>query len=102
MKPPVQPEIPGILGEAPDTRDEWWWKPALAALRNEAQSGREFDSYTLTEVYGIDQPDSPARWGALFRKAHADGIIEHAGVTASRRPSRAGGLVRTWRGARPQ
>lgn len=84
-----------------ENRDPWWWSCAMSALHAEARTGREFAADTLTDEYGVDAPDHPNRWGALFRAAHAEGVIEPVGYRPSRRPSRAGGACRTWRGTRP-
>lgn len=87
------------LESAIDNADPWWWSTAWSALATEAKTGREFDAFDLTDRYGVDGPDSPARWGALFRSAHTQGLIVPVGFRASRRPSRAGGVCRVWTGA---
>ncbi|AQA26216.1 hypothetical protein BTZ20_4475 [Rhodococcus sp. MTM3W5.2] len=84
--------------DAVENRDEWWWAGAMAALKAAAATGREFDSYDLTEWYGINGPDHPARWGGLFASAKKEGLIEPAGFCVSRRPTRSGGITRRWRG----
>lgn len=86
--------------DAREGSDPWWWSTAWSAIETEAATLREFDAYTLTEVYGIGAPDHPNRWGSLFSHAHRVGLIEHAGFAVSRRRSRAGGLTRTWRGCK--
>lgn len=82
-------------------RDSWTWFPARAALlqlaAETAGTGTTFEAYALTERFGIEM-DHPNRWGALFRCAATEGLIVQVGYVGSRRPSRAGGLVRTWRG----
>ena len=78
--------------------DEWWHSVAMRAMRWLAEAPGEFDAYDLT-LLGVPAPDHPNRWGALFRAAHTAGVIEPAGYTQSRRPGRAGGCCRVWRGA---
>ncbi len=89
------------LAQAADNRDPWSWHPAKAALEILAAesmvTGRTFEAFDLTERFGI-QMDHPARWGALFNAAATDGLIAHAGFAVSRRPTRAGGITRVWRG----
>lgn len=83
---------------APDGTDTWWWSCARTALLTEARSGRVFAADDLQEQYGLLDPDHPSRWGALFRTAVTEGLIAHVDYRRSRRPSRAGGVLRTWRG----
>jgi len=85
------------LARATDNRDPWSWYPALEAVTAEAASGRTFEAFDLEERYGVTL-DHPNRWGALFSSAAGQGLIEHVGYAKSRRPSRSGGLCRTWRG----
>lgn len=82
-----------------ENRDDWWWPTAMRAVRWLAQVPGEFDAWDVT-MLGVPDPDHPNRWGALFRAASTAGVIVPAGYTQSRRPGRAGGLCRTWRGAR--
>lgn len=81
--------------------DAWWRSCALAALHEAARTGQPFTAWTLTDVYGVPDPDSPNRWGALFTLAHRRGVIVPAGYAQSDRPSRAGGVCRQWCGRRP-
>ncbi len=89
------------LDRATESRDPWSWHPAKAALETlaaeSATTGRIFEAYDLTELFGIEL-DHPARWGALFNAAASEGLIAHAGFAVSRRPTRAGGITRVWRG----
>jgi len=89
------------LDRATEYRDPWSWHPAKAALEilatESTVTGRTFEAFDLTERFGI-QMDHPARWGALFNAAATDGLIAHAGFAVSRRPTRAGGITRVWRG----
>jgi len=89
------------LARATDNRDPWTWHPAKAALKvlaeETARTGGFFEAYDLTDRFGIEL-DHPARWGALFSAAATEGLIAHAGFAVSRRPTRAGGITRVWRG----
>lgn len=76
----------------PDWRDE-----AHRAMEYFIASGLPFDSYSLTEV-GVQEPHHPSQWGALFRAYSNKGLIEPLGFEYSRRPTRSGGICRTWRG----
>ncbi|SDP46236.1 hypothetical protein SAMN05660199_03952 [Klenkia soli] len=89
------------VAQAEANRDDWWWSPAMAAVRHLAASGLPFTAWDLTDKLGVPDPDHPARWGGLFYAARTAGIIERAGITESSRPSRSGGLCRVWRGVRP-
>lgn len=95
----AQPAIPGV-DRAIRHRDDWWWSGAMRALEHEATSGRPFAADDLAETYGLPAPDHPGRWGALFRVAHKRGLVEPVGFRQSRSPSRAGGVLRVWRGSR--
>lgn len=92
--------VPPGLEKAIHNRDGWWWSSAMLALEWLAQQGEPFDAYDLTEL-GVMDPDHPNRWGALFRAAHTAGAIIPVGFRESRRPSRAGGVCRVWRGVEP-
>lgn len=85
------------VDRAAANRDPWTWYPALEALKQLAATGETFECFDLTDRFGV-YLDNPARYGALFSAAAHAGLIEHVGFSRSRRPSRAGGLTRTWRG----
>lgn len=85
------------LNNAITGRDDFWWDGAMRAVVWLARCPGEFDAFDVTEL-GVPEPDHPARWGALFRAAATAGVIEPAGFHQSRRPSRAGGVCRVWRG----
>lgn len=87
--------------EAEENTDTWWAENALAAIRVLAGSGREFQAYDIVEQFGVAEPDSGKRWGALLKRAAREGLIVPVGVARSRRPSSAGALCRTWRGVVP-
>ncbi len=79
--------------------DDTWWRAAWRALEHLADGTGVFDAWALTEL-GVPDPDHPGRWGALFRQAHTRGLIVPVGYRPSKRPGRAGGACRTWRGAK--
>lgn len=85
---------------AAENIDPWWHDSARRALEVLALSGKEFSVDDLRDGYGITDPDAPGRWGVLFRHAARDGVIQTVGAAPSRRPSRSGGLARTWKGTR--
>ncbi len=101
--PPVTPpQTPRTgLQRAQDNADEWWWKVAMRALKWLAAAPGTFESYDLTLI-GVPDPASPKHWGALFSAAAKAGVIEPAGFTVARRPTRAGGISRVWRGTGQQ
>lgn len=78
--------------------DGWWHDCAHRAVIWWAATGQPFDAYDVTEL-GVPDPDVPQRWGALFRAASTEGLIEPIGYRQSRRRSRSGGVCRVWRGA---
>lgn len=82
-----------------EAADDWWKDCATRALEQLAATGARFDAHDLTEL-GVPDPDHPARWGALFQAAVRRGLIVPVGYRPARRPSRHGGVVRVWRGAR--
>ncbi len=94
---PSARERPG-LQRAQDNADDWWWKVAMRALKWLAAAPGTFEAYDLS-LMGVPEPSSAHHWGALFSAAAKAGVIEHAGFTVSRRPTRSGGLCRVWRGA---
>ena len=104
------PTLDDALAEARQRRDEgtraaslntWgpWRRRAEAELERLARSGREFTSDDLVDAVGLPVASSTNAVGALFRAAARRRLIVTTGATTSRRASRAGGLVRTWRGA---
>lgn len=77
--------------------DLTWNLDALHLLSRIAQSGADFDAYTLTEK-GLRPPPHTNMWGGLFQAAYKAQIITPIGFNQSRRPGRAGGVCRVWRG----
>ena len=78
--------------------DTAWKGDALQLLAKVAESGADFDAYTLQEEHGLRQPPHPNQWGMLFRTAYAAQIITPIGFHQSQRPGRSGGVCRVWRG----
>lgn len=76
---------------------EEWREQACGAMDLLAANGSPFDSMTLTEL-GVPDPHHPGQWGALFRVYSTRGLIEPLGFEYSRRPTRSGGICRTWVG----
>ena len=77
--------------------DDWWRSCADKALQTLAGTGQPFTADDLTEM-GVPDPDSPARWGALFAGAKAARLIVPVGYQPSTRPTRNGGVCRVWVG----
>ena len=78
--------------------DPWWESTALSAIEHLAANGQQFTAADLTDL-GVPEPDHPARWGSVIAKAKALKIIEKAGYTTARRPSRNAGVTAVWRAA---
>lgn len=95
-----EPDTPPGLQRAIDNTDDQWRSMSMQALRHMAATGRTFSAFELSDELGLVDPDHPNRWGALFRRAHTAGLIEPVGYAQSRRPGRAGGSCRLWRGVR--
>lgn len=89
------------LEEVHENADDWWRSSAEQALSWLARDGQPFSAFDITEL-GVPDPDDSHRWGALFRAAYTRGQIEPVGYEQSRRPSRAGGVCRVWRGVQQE
>lgn len=76
---------------------EEWKEHAHEVMDMLAAEGNPFDSMHLTEL-GVPDPHHPSQWGALFRTYASKGLIEPLHFGYSRRPTRSGGICRTWRG----
>lgn len=86
-------------GADTDRTDSDWSVLGLIQIRHLADRGEPFSSFDLTEA-GLPNPENPAKWGALFREAHKDGVIVPVGYLQSRRPSRHRSIVRLWVGSK--
>lgn len=82
----------------PGNNDTWWQAGALKAIMSLAATGKPFTAADLEDL-GVGQPDHSCRWGSVFAEAKALGLIRRVGYTASRRPSRSGGVCAVWQGA---
>ena len=89
------------LDQVHEHADDWWRSTAERALSWLARDGMPFTAWDVSEL-GVPPPDDPHRWGALFRAAYTRGLIEPVGYQQSRRPSRAGGICRVWRGVQQE
>lgn len=79
--------------------DPDWMARARSAVRTLAASGLRFTSYDVS-LMGVEEPDHPSRWGALFAGCRAEGLIVRMGDTISKRPGRDKGRCSVWRGVR--
>lgn len=82
----------------PGTPDPHWEAGAIKAIETLANTGRPFTAADLTDL-GVSEPDHPCRWGSVFAKAKALGLIRKTGYGPSRRAGRSGGVCATWRAA---
>ena len=80
--------------------DPWWTSKAMAAIQALASLGEPFTVYAITQdPYGVDEPPNANYFGSITAAAKAAGIIKVAGYLPSPRPSRKGGVCRSWVGA---
>ena len=86
------------LHTIPGTPDPHWESTALSAIETLAKQGQPFTAADLTDL-GVTEPDHSCRWGSVFAKAKALGIVRKLGYAASRRPSRSAGVCAVWTGA---
>jgi hypothetical protein len=87
----------GIARAAENTAPDWA-TACRGAIELMARRGQPFQAADLIAEGLVDEPDSPARWGAAFMAAAKAGVIEHAGVVASRRATVHRSLCRQWTG----
>jgi hypothetical protein len=90
----VQPDLFEVYEHAPDD----WRERAEALAVKFAHWGEPFSADDL-RAYGLDEPDHPNRWGALFNTLSGRHLIQQAGFTTSTRPERHGSVLRLWTGA---
>lgn len=76
-----------------------WESVALSAIEHLAKAGRPFTAADLDDL-GVPAPDHSCRWGSVFAKAQALGLIRKVGYVQSRRPSRSYGICSQWGGPR--
>jgi hypothetical protein len=87
----------GIARAAANTPPDWA-TACRSAIELMAKRGIPFQAADLIAEGLIDEPDSPARWGAAFNNAARAGVIEHAGVVPSTRATVHRSLCRQWIG----
>ena len=90
---------PDGVQRAADGADSWWTSTAMTAIKILAEQGQPFEAFDVT-LLGVPDPDSPCRWGPVFRAAHRSGLIKPHSFATARRPGRSGGLTRLWVGSR--
>ena len=78
--------------------DPAWSDTAMAAIVAMARTGRTFEAYTLVAELGVPEPDKSCRWGAVFARAHRQGVILRVGAVQSSRRTVAKSLTSVWRG----
>ncbi|GAA2618894.1 hypothetical protein SMC26_40430 [Actinomadura fulvescens] len=97
--PTVLPGQASIFDELDAHDDDTaWWAQAWAAAEAEAASGRVFAAYDLCTRHGVPDPESVNRWGALFTKLRAAGVIDRYDYAPSGRPTVRGSAASRWRG----
>jgi len=75
-----------------------WATACRAAIETMARRGTPFQAADLIAEGLVDEPDSPARWGAAFNAAARAGVIQHHGVVPSARATVHRSLCRQWIG----
>lgn len=90
-------KVDGIARAAANTPPDWA-TACRGAIELMARRGTTFQAADLIAEGLVDEPDSPARWGAAFMAAAKAGVIEHAGVVASTRATVHRSLCRQWIG----
>jgi len=74
-----------------------WETEARFALLKLALADANFTVEDLRPM--LPPPPNPNCFGAVFNKAHRDGLIVPAGTTIANRPQRHASLLRMWRRA---
>jgi hypothetical protein len=77
-----------------------WATACRAAIELMARRGEPFQAADLIAEGLVDEPDSPARWGAAFMAAAKAGVIEPVGYGPSKRATVHRSICRIWRGAK--
>lgn len=85
------------LTRIPGSPDLWWEAGAMKAIETLARTGRQFTAADLTD-HGVSEPDHSCRWGSVFAKAKALGLIRKVGYRPSRRAGRNYGVTAVWVG----
>ena len=87
----------GMARAAANTPPDWA-TACRAAIELMAKRGLPFQAADLIAEGLVDEPDSPARWGAAYNNAARAGVIEQAGVDASTLATVHRSLCRQWIG----
>jgi len=75
--------------------DTTWAEDAVATIIGLAHSQEHLTAEDLARE--LRRPPHPNMYGAAFTSARSQGLIEAAGYTISRTPSRHHGVIRVWR-----
>lgn len=75
-----------------------WATACRAAIELMARRGVPFQAADLIAEGLVDEPDSPARWGAAFNNAARAGVIEESGFVRSKRATVHGSICKQWTG----
>lgn len=87
----------GIARATANTAPDWA-TACRAAIELMARRGTPFQAADLIAEGLVDEPDSPARWGAAFMAAAKAGVIEEAGYVRSKRATVHGSICKQWTG----
>ncbi|MFD7705603.1 hypothetical protein [Streptomyces sp. NPDC059786] len=87
----------GIARAEANTNPDWA-TACRAAIELMARRGIPFQAADLIAEGLIDEPDSPARWGAAFNAAARAGVIEEAGFVKSKRATVHRSICKQWTG----
>lgn len=88
------------MGLAEANTEPDWAAACQNAIALMAARGVPFQAADMIAEGLIDEPDSPARWGAQFGVAARRGIIRQHGYAPSRRATVHKSICKTWVGAR--
>lgn len=88
----------GMALAAEHTRPDWA-TACRAAIEVMACRGAPFQAADLIAEGLVDEPDSPARWGAAFLAAARAGLIAEHGFVRSKRVTVHGSICKQWVGA---
>ncbi len=75
-----------------------WRERAEQLIQQFAARGAVFTADDLRDQ-GLDEPDQPNQWGALFKVMQEEKVITMVGFTSSRRDGRHSSVIRQWTGA---
>lgn len=90
-------KVDGIARATANTAPDWA-TACRAAIELMARRGTPFQAADLIAEGLVDEPDSPARWGAAFNNAARAGVIEESGFVRSKRATVHGSICKQWVG----